>query len=300
MDAKSVHSVHLYASMNADKFGMRKPAVSLQCSPVFRKEQKNFRMLVTTSNWGKVGSRVELPAAGVACSYKKFPGSTLHTRNLCSSVDEGLSLKIKSQEIVSYLDGRCIYLVGMMGSGKTTVGRILADVLGYCFRDSDKLVEQECGKSVAELFQLYGEGYFREKESEALRTLSVMHRLVVSTGGGAVVRPINWKYMQKGISVYIDVPLEALAQRISTVGTASRPLLHHESGDAYTKALIRLSTLFEERADDYANANTRVSLENIAAKMGHKDVSNLTPAMIAFEALEQIQDYLKRREGMTL
>uniref|UniRef100_A0A7N0TS09 shikimate kinase n=1 Tax=Kalanchoe fedtschenkoi TaxID=63787 RepID=A0A7N0TS09_KALFE len=227
-------------------------------------------------------------------------GSTLDTESLWSSFDNGLMLKDKSQEIASFLDGRCIYLVGMMGSGKTTVGRILADVLGYCFRDSDKLVEQACGKSVAELFQLYGEGYFREKESEALRTLSLMHRLVVSTGGGAVVRPINWKYMRRGITVYIDVPLEALAKRISAVGTASRPLLHHESGDAYTKALTRLSTLFEERADDYANANARVSLENMAAKMGHRDVSNLTPSIIAIEALEQIEYYLKQKEGTNL
>uniref|UniRef100_A0A7N0TS03 shikimate kinase n=1 Tax=Kalanchoe fedtschenkoi TaxID=63787 RepID=A0A7N0TS03_KALFE len=301
MDAKAAgNSVHFYATMNVDKASVRRPAVSLQCSPVFRKERKNLQLLVSRNAGQKAGSRIELPAAGVSCSYKKFPGSTLDTESLWSSFDNGLMLKDKSQEIASFLDGRCIYLVGMMGSGKTTVGRILADVLGYCFRDSDKLVEQACGKSVAELFQLYGEGYFREKESEALRTLSLMHRLVVSTGGGAVVRPINWKYMRRGITVYIDVPLEALAKRISAVGTASRPLLHHESGDAYTKALTRLSTLFEERADDYANANARVSLENMAAKMGHRDVSNLTPSIIAIEALEQIEYYLKQKEGTNL
>lgn len=290
--------MHLCASLTAEKMGMPMPAaVSIQCSPVFRKERRNLLTMVTRSNGRKVGSVAQLPPAGVSCSYNKFQGSTLATGSLRSLVDEGLSLKTESQEIVSFLDGRCIYLVGMMGSGKTTVGRILADVLGYCFRDSDKLVEQACGMSVAELFQLYGESYFREKESEALQTLSLMHRLVVSTGGGAVVRPINWKYMQKGITVYIDVPLEALAQRISAVGTASRPLLNHESGDAYSKALTRLSTIFDERADDYANANAKVSLENIAAKMGHKDVSNLTPTMIAIEALEQIKDYLKKEKA---
>uniref|UniRef100_A0A7N0TRW7 Uncharacterized protein n=1 Tax=Kalanchoe fedtschenkoi TaxID=63787 RepID=A0A7N0TRW7_KALFE len=134
MDAKATaNNVHFYATMNADK--ALRQAVSLQCSPVFRKERKNLQLLVSRNAGQKAGSRIELPAAGVSCSYKKFPGSTLDTETLWSSFDNGLMLKDKSQEIASFLDGRCIYLVGMMGSGKTIVGRILADVLGYCFRD---------------------------------------------------------------------------------------------------------------------------------------------------------------------
>lgn len=105
---------------------------------------------------------------------------------------------------------------------------------------------------------------FSFSQSEVLRGLSSMHRLVVATGGGAVIRPINWypwpgstilplgfpqrsealtppawnnsrNYMKKGITVWLDVPLEALARRIAAVGTDSRPLLHHESGDPYKK-----------------------------------------------------------------
>jgi shikimate kinase len=159
-------------------------------------------------------------------------------------------------------------------------------------------VEQDVdANSVAEIFNLYGEGFFRDKETEVLRKLSLMHRLVVSTGGGAVVRPINWKYMQKGISVWLDVPLEALARRIAAVGTGSRPLLHHDSGDAYTKTFMRLTSLMEERSEAYANANARVSLEDVAAKLGHRDVSNLTPTAIAIEALEQIEGFLKEENG---
>ncbi|KAA8546906.1 hypothetical protein F0562_003335 [Nyssa sinensis] len=206
-----------------------------------------------------------------------------------------MTLKNKSEEIEPYLNGRCIFLVGMMGSGKTTVGRILSSALGYSFFDSDTLVEQATGvTSVAEIFNLHGEGFFRDNETEVLRKLSLMHRLVVSTGGGAVIRSINWKYMQKGISVWLDVPLEALARRIAAVGTKSRPLLHQESGDAYTKTVRRLSTLLEERSEAYANANARVSLENIAAKLGYRDVCNLTPAVIAIEALIQIESFLKK------
>ncbi|KAM6557291.1 hypothetical protein CsatB_004310 [Cannabis sativa] len=103
----------------------------------------------------------------------------------------------------------------------------------------DTIAEQEAdGISVAEIFKLHGEGFFRDKETEVLRQLSLMRCVVVSTGGGAVVRNINWKYMQKGITVWLDVPLDALTQRISAVGTGSRPLLPNESGDIYSKKIV--------------------------------------------------------------
>ncbi|KAH1112582.1 hypothetical protein AAZX31_04G200000 [Glycine max] len=186
----------------------------------------------------------------------------------------------------------------MMGSGKTTVGKILSQVLSYLFFDSDALVEEEVdGTAVADIFKHNGEPFFRNKETEVLRKLSMMHRYVISTGGGAVVRPINWKYMQQGISVWLDVPVEALAQRITAVGTDSRPLLHYEEGDAYTKTFMRLSALFKERSEAYANANVKVSLENMAAKLGSRDESDLSPTAIAMEALEQIKGFLMGEDG---
>uniref|UniRef100_A0A453D9S8 shikimate kinase n=1 Tax=Aegilops tauschii subsp. strangulata TaxID=200361 RepID=A0A453D9S8_AEGTS len=193
----------------------------------------------------------------------------------------------KAEDVLPYLNDRCVYLVGMMGSGKTTVGKIIAEVLGYSFFDSDKLVEQSVGiPSVAEIFQVHSEAFFRDNESEVLRDLSSMHRLIVATGGGAVIRPINWSYMRKGLTIWLDVPLDALARRIAAVGTASRPLLHQESGDPYAKAYAKLTALFEQRMDSYANADARVSLENIALKQGHNDVNVLTPSAIAIEVFE--------------
>nr|GMD37904.1 shikimate kinase, chloroplastic [Ipomoea batatas] len=80
----------------------------------------------------------------------------------------------------------------MMGSGKTTVGRIIAEALGYAFFDCDTLIEQAVGgTSAAEIFKLYGEGFFRDNETEVLRKLSLMCEVVVSTGGGAVVQPLT-------------------------------------------------------------------------------------------------------------
>lgn len=227
----------------------------------------------------------------IACCRSKKEDS----ENFISDVDEVLTLKRKSEDVIPFLNERCIYLVGMMGSGKTTVGKILSEVLGYSFFDSDKLVEQAVGiYSVAQIFKEHSESFFRDNESKALKELSLMRRLVVATGGGAVIRPINWRYMKKGITIWLDVPLEALAGRIAAVGTESRPLLNKEPGDPYTKALTRLSTLFNERGDAYENADARVCLRHIASKQGHGDVSALTPTAIAIEALTNVESFLKK------
>ncbi|GMH25129.1 hypothetical protein Nepgr_026972 [Nepenthes gracilis] len=292
MEAKIAQSIKLSTRIDTVKI-VEKPngflPVSQRC-----KEQQRFQTSISTQLPKRTSAHHKPVVFKVSCAYKRFPASVLQSGGFPATLDEALILKDKSQEIGPYLNGRCIYLVGMMGSGKTTVGRILSDILGYSFFDCDVLVEQAVGGiSVAEIFNLYGESFFRENESEVLRKLSSMHHLVVSTGGGAVIRPINWKYMRSGISVWLDVPLEALARRIAAVGTDSRPLLHDESGDAYLKTFKRLSVLLKERSGAYANANARVSLEYIAAKLGYMDVNNLTPAVIAIEALEQIGSYLK-------
>ncbi|XBJ05460.1 hypothetical protein VPH35_024240 [Triticum aestivum] len=231
-----------------------------------------------------------------AATNRQVTNQPTGTEKVHYSADDALLLKQKAEDVLPYLNDRCVYLVGMMGSGKTTVGKIIAEVLGYSFFDSDKLVEQSVGiPSVAEIFQVHSEAFFRDNESEVLRDLSSMHRLIVATGGGAVIRPINWSYMKKGLTIWLDVPLDALARRIAAVGTASRPLLHQESGDPYAKAYAKLTALFEQRMDSYANADARVSLENIAFKQGHNDVNVLTPSAIAIEALLKMESFLTEK-----
>ncbi|GER35134.1 shikimate kinase [Striga asiatica] len=200
----------------------------------------------------------------VSCSDNSS-ASLLEAGRFPAFFDESKIIKNKSEEVEPYLHGRCIYLVGgyscMMGSGKTTIGKVLAEAIGYSFCDCDKMIEEAVGgRTVAEIFKSYGEKFFRDNE---------------------------------GVTVWLDVPLEALAQRITTVGTHSRPLLHHESGDPYSKTMKRLSALFEERGEAYANADVRISLQNIAAKLGYEDVCNLTPTAIAVEVLVQLENFLK-------
>lgn len=223
---------------------------------------------------------------------------TVESVTFSDSLDEKWLLKAKGREVASCLYGQCIFLVGMMGSGKTTVGEILSDALDYTFADSDKYVEKLMGgTSVAQIFEGSGEAYFREYESKALQKLSLVPQQVVATGGGAVVRPLNWRFMRQGITVFLDVPLDALARRIVTVGTDSRPLLDYDSGDSYTKVFTALSTLLKKRSEAYANADATVSLLNLAACVGLKDVLAITPTTIAMEVLVQAQKCLnsKRR-----
>ncbi|WVZ23840.1 hypothetical protein V8G54_002384 [Vigna mungo] len=319
MDVKAARGLQLSAVVQHEKIGRRPRAGRLGMPP----EPKRIRLFVST-RLSSTGTRRRTTALEVSSSYDNVSASILESGHVRSPLDEELILKNRSQEIQPYLNGRCIYLVGMMGSGKTTVGKIMSQVLGYSFCDSDTLVEEEVGgNSVADIFKHHGEPFFRNKEiivevllfhlpfpflalpfqTEVLRKLSLMRQLVISTGGGAVIRPINWKYMHKGVSVWLDVPVEALARRIAAVGTNSRPLLHYEAGDPYSRAFMRLSAIFEERGESYANANARVSLKtifdilfvpDIAIKLGKRDVSELSPTDIAIEALDQIDNFLKR------
>ncbi|XP_073121950.1 shikimate kinase, chloroplastic [Henckelia pumila] len=296
MEAKVSQSLQLPARISSEKIA-RKSSNSLQF--LRRIGDPKSHLAPDSVNLPARKGRVQGPIVlKVLCSTGNVPASILESGSLPTSFDESIILRNKSEGIEPYLNGRCIYLVGMMGSGKTTVGKVLSEGLGYSFCDCDTLIEQAAGgNTVAEIFKIYGESFFRDSETEALQKLSSMHQLVVSTGGGAVIRPINWRYMQKGISVWLDVPLDALARRITAVGTDSRPLLDQESGDPYSKTMSRLSTLFKERGEAYANADVCVSLENIVAKLGLTDVCNLTPNIIAIEALSQIETFLKKKEN---
>jgi shikimate kinase len=151
------------------------------------------------------------------------------------------------------LQGVSLYLVGMMGCGKTTVGRILAQQLQYQFFDTDALIEQVAGCSVRTLFAESGEAAFRQLESQVLSQLSAYTHLAIATGGGIVIKRENWSYLQHGIVVWLDVPIEQLYARLSQDTT--RPLL--QAADP----LAKLTHLWQERHELYAQADVRVVVD---------------------------------------
>lgn len=178
------------------------------------------------------------------------------------------------------LQGLSVYLIGMMGAGKTTVGRVLAQQLAYRFFDSDDLIErvieQQTGQplSIAQFFKIYQEPAFRHLETQVLEQLAAEVRCVIATGGGIVLKRQNWSHLQQGVVVWLDVPLKQLYQRLQADQT--RPLL--QTDDLHQ----RLQELWEQRRSLYAQADVQVTC-----------TATDTPAQIAERALRQIQQVLK-------
>ena len=121
-------------------------------------------------------------------------------------------------------DDAPIFLIGFMASGKTTVGRLLAERLDWAFVDLDKVIEDDAGETVADIFAAEGEAGFRKREAETLRQVAKRRKTVVATGGGAPCRPENIETMlEAGRVFWLKVSAEEAVQR---AGKASgRPLL---------------------------------------------------------------------------
>lgn len=137
-------------------------------------------------------------------------------------------------------DSGNIYLVGMMGAGKTTVGKKLSRMIGWQFADLDQNIEAMTGVSVATIFEIEGEAGFRQREAQTLAKLAEEKNLVVATGGGVVLNPINRVLMLgSGMVVYLHAAPDLLYSR--TKHDKGRPLLQ------VADPLERIKTLVEKR-----------------------------------------------------
>ena len=144
------------------------------------------------------------------------------------------------------LGGRSLYLIGMMGSGKSSTGRPLAERLGYGFIDADAVIEKVAGSSISEIFERDGENHFRDLETQVLRSISERHSLVVATGGGIVTRSENWGMMHQGIVIWLDVERDQLLLRLQKDST-QRPLLQvNDPGEAVDEILSQRRPLYNE------------------------------------------------------
>jgi shikimate kinase/3-dehydroquinate synthase len=136
---------------------------------------------------------------------------------------ETLNIKIAAGDAFDETSGN-IFLVGMMGAGKTTVGRLLAHFLGKTFYDSDREIQKRTGVGIPVIFEIEGEEGFRKRETDMLAELAKMENIVLATGGGAVLSLENRRLLkQRGIVIYLRAAVEDLWRR--TRQDQNRPLL---------------------------------------------------------------------------
>lgn len=170
------------------------------------------------------------------------------------------------------MDERAWILIGMMGSGKSTVGRILAERAERRFLDTDQLIVHRLGRPIHQLFAVYGPDAFRDHETSILKGLEP-EPVVLATGGGIVLREANWTELRRlGTVIHLDTPVEMLIDRLEK-SAKRRPLLEVEDWQE------RLKTLIEERKPLYERADVVVRIEsedlNQAAERVHQILSEL-------------------------
>ena len=165
------------------------------------------------------------------------------------------------------LKGVNVYLIGMMGSGKSTIGKILAHKLNYRFFDTDVLIEKVAQRKIPEIFASEGEPYFRDLESKVLQELSAYTHSAIATGGGIIQKTVNWSCLRQGLIVWIDTDIEILQERVAK--DTNRPLAD------------KLKSLLAKRRSLYAQADLKVTSDRVK-----------TPEQVAMEIIQQIPDKL--------
>lgn len=167
-----------------------------------------------------------------------------------------------------------IFLVGPMGAGKSTIGRLLAAELAFSFRDSDRVIEDRTGADIPWIFDMEGEEGFRERETAVLRDLAHEQDAVIATGGGIVMRPINRELMKTaGMVVYLTASIDQLVERTSR--DKKRPLLQVENPRQRIIDLITLrDPLYRETATVIVNTDRR-SPKAVAQEIAHLAKSQL-------------------------
>lgn len=169
---------------------------------------------------------------------------------------------------------RNIYLVGFMGTGKSTIGRELARFMGKKFIDMDVLLEKKLGKTVSQIFDEHGEEFFRKKEWEAAVELSEQQNRVIATGGGTILNDnIRELFAKTGVIICLTADMGQLLKRLKR--TDKRPLLRGEPEEVAQK----VQRLLDDRKNVYSRFSIRV------------DTTNMTPQ----EAARKIIDILKMK-----
>ena len=126
------------------------------------------------------------------------------------------------------MDFKNIFIIGSMGSGKTSIGKILAQKNCLSFLDTDHEIIRSCGYSIPDIFEKFGEEHFRDLETEQLRKMNTIENHVISTGGGIILRDDNKKLMKDlGIIIFLDINIDSQVDRVKN--RKNRPLLNNKN-----------------------------------------------------------------------
>ena len=164
-----------------------------------------------------------------------------------------MTAQLTQQTLKEKLGGRNIFLIGMMGSGKTQTGPYLARMINYAFVDTDDVIEKAAKQSIAEIFEKDGETGFRDLEKQVLKEISQHHSLVIATGGGLVTLAENWGILHQGIVIWLDLDLHRSIKRIES-DDKKRPLLNDD--DLYQT----FSHMYESRKPMYLESDLRIEV----------------------------------------
>ena len=148
-----------------------------------------------------------------------------------------------------------IYLIGMMGSGKSTLGKELSKRLGYKFIDMDHYIEEKCCKFIDEIFRDYGEEWFRAFETNTLKEFLEMDDVIIATGGG-VIKNKKHKKLMDGKCIYLSVPVEIVEERLAFDDT--RPLLKTRSVRSILEERIPLYEYFSDLTVENIDMNQAI------------------------------------------
>ncbi|XP_019183874.1 PREDICTED: probable inactive shikimate kinase like 1, chloroplastic isoform X2 [Ipomoea nil] len=219
------------------------------------------------------------------------------TADVANAADLSFVVK-RAFEISPDLKGTCIFLVGINSSIKSNLGKLLADELKYYYFDSDSVVEDAVGgKEAATSFIQSDKEGFQDTETEVLRQLSSMGRLVVSAGNAAVRNATNLALIRHGISIWIKVPLQFVAREVVD-DKFQLPASQVPISGSYSEVLAQLTAAYEETQDGYATADATVSLQKVASQLGYDDIESVSTEELCLEVMKEIGKLMRKKKMM--
>ncbi|KAI4350466.1 hypothetical protein L6164_004919 [Bauhinia variegata] len=236
----------------------------------------------------------KLHSANCSISDDSSPNSTTKA----VAMDISLEVKKKAADLCPDLKGTSIFLVGMKSSLKTDLGKLLANVLRYYYFDSDNLVEEATGgASVAKSYLENDEQGFRESETEVLKQLSSLGRLVVCAGNGAVRSSTNLAFLRYGISLWIDVPLDMVARDVMK-DQSEFASFEISTPTSHPEVMTQLAALYNQYKDGYTTADATISLLKVAYRLGYDNLDDVTEEAMTLEVLKELEKLTRVKKMM--